>query len=127
MSLKLSELNESLRARIEAQLAAEDAQAKRNDVRRVEAYQSQQAATQTLVRRLSQCPRRETRLVCVVSLVAVLRKPFDDDNLVASLKPLRDAISASLVIDDGDKRIRFQYGQMPTQGREGVLVHIEVI
>ena len=56
-----------------------------------------------------------------------LRKSFDDDNLIASIKPLRDAIAASIGIDDGDKRIAFQYQQLQTKGREGVLVHIEVI
>jgi len=61
----------------------------------------------------------------VVSLVSYRRKELDSDNLVGGLKPLRDAIANSIGIDDGDKRIRFEYGQIVTTGHEGTMVKIE--
>jgi len=69
--------------------------------------------------------RRKTRVV--VSLIGLRKRALDDDNFVGACKHLRDAIAASLGLDDGDKRFTWQYGQQPTTGREGVLVHIEVI
>lgn len=119
MSFKLSDFNEKTQAKLRAQL--------RDDVRRVEAHQSQQASAQTLERCLPKREGRKSGVVCVVSFVALLWRPLDDDNLIASIKPLRDAVAASIGIDDGDSRIRFQYEQLQTKGREGVLVHIETI
>lgn len=58
-----------------------------------------------------------------VVLVAHLPRHRDRDNLVAGLKPLQDAICASLGIDDGEEdRIRFDVGQVETPGPEGVMV-----
>lgn len=61
----------------------------------------------------------------VISFVAFRRKLLDDDNLSGSCKHLRDAISNSIGIDDGDKRIRWQYFQCETRGQTGVAVKIE--
>lgn len=61
----------------------------------------------------------------VCTLTAHRRRLIDDDNCVASLKPLRDGVSESLGIDDGDSRIRFQCHQLLTIGKEGVTVTIE--
>lgn len=69
--------------------------------------------------------RRKGRLV--VSLIGLRKRTLDDDNFNGACKHLRDAIAGSLGIDDGDKRIYWQYQQLQTRGREGVLVHIEVI
>ncbi|TSA41471.1 MAG: hypothetical protein D4R57_00560 [Verrucomicrobiales bacterium] len=63
----------------------------------------------------------------VVSLIGLRARTLDDDNYVGACKHLRDAIAATLGIDDGDKRISWQYQQIQTRGREGVLVQIEVI
>ena len=68
---------------------------------------------------------RKTRVV--VSLVSLRKRILDDDNDVGAKKHLRDAIAASLGLDDGDKRFTWQYSQQPTTGREGIIVHIEVI
>ena len=68
---------------------------------------------------------RKQRCV-VVSLVVFRRRELDDDNLVGGCKALRDAIAASLEIDDGDTaRIRFEYAQVITTARTGVLVKIQ--
>jgi hypothetical protein len=61
----------------------------------------------------------------VVSLVGCRRRKLDDDNFIGACKHLRDAIAASLGLDDGDPRLRWEYGQMETQGAEGVAVKIE--
>lgn len=61
----------------------------------------------------------------VVCLVSFRRKLLDDDNLSGSCKHLRDAIAASLGLDDGDKRIRWEYGQVETRGLTGVAVRID--
>lgn len=52
-------------------------------------------------------------------------KLLDSDNLAGGgLKSLRDAIAASLGLDDSDKFIIWEYGQFYSN-REGVLVRIE--
>ena len=61
----------------------------------------------------------------VISLIAFRHREIDDDACIYSLVPLRDAIAASLGLDDADKRIKFQYSQVVTRGNEGVLVAIE--
>ncbi len=63
----------------------------------------------------------------VVSLIGLRARTLDDDNFVGACKQLRDAIAATIGIDDGDKRIKWQYQQLQTNGREGVLVQLEVI
>ncbi len=68
---------------------------------------------------------RETRVE--VCLVAHLRRPLDDDNLTGALKPLRDAIAATLGLDDADPRLRWHCLQVPTKGQEGVQVTLRLI
>jgi hypothetical protein len=57
-----------------------------------------------------------------VTLIAFRRRHLDDDNNV--FKDLRDAVAASLGLDDDDPRIRFDTGEHVTQGREGTLVSV---
>jgi hypothetical protein len=38
-------------------------------------------------------------------------RDYDDDNLIAGAKAIRDAIAAWLRIDDGDPRVQYQYAQ----------------
>lgn len=61
-----------------------------------------------------------------VTLVAFRSRQLDSDNLIGGLKPLRDAIACYLGIDDADKFIDWEYGQVSTQGETGVTVKIEV-
>lgn len=61
----------------------------------------------------------------VISLVRYGRRHMDDDNLAGLFKPLRDAIAASLGVDDGDPRIKWEYGQIETRGHCGTAVRIE--
>lgn len=60
-----------------------------------------------------------------VSLIAFRRRILDGDNLVAGFKHLRDVISRNLGVDDADPRIRWEYSQCRTDGREGTIVVIQ--
>lgn len=62
-----------------------------------------------------------------VSIVVLQRRTMDGDNLQAAIKPLRDAIAASLECDDADKFISWEYSQQLTSGEQGTIVKIEVL
>lgn len=124
MRLKLSELHEPLRRRIQAQIAAEDAN---RDLRSLEAGQPE--PTQKALDCIPSQHSGRTRGVgaCIVSLLVQTRRLMDRDNLVASIKPLQDAIARSLGIDDGSERVIWQYSQAETKGQQGVIVSVEMI
>ena len=60
----------------------------------------------------------------VVTIVSHRKRLCDDDNISGGAKALRDAVAATIGIDDGDKRIRFEYAQIETRGGEGTAVTI---
>lgn len=62
----------------------------------------------------------------LVSIIGFRHRILDSDNFTSGAKPLRDAISETIGIDDGSERIRFEYDQVHTTGEEGVLVKIEL-
>lgn len=72
-------------------------------------------------------PRTQTGPEICIRLVAYLVRRMDDDNLAHAFKPMRDAIALELGIDDGDPRMRWEYGQIETRGRTGCTVNIERI
>lgn len=87
-------------------------------------------ATQPQPNRQQPTPRQDGRQEnrarkVVVCLVGYRRRTLDDDNFVGACKHLRDAIAASLGLDDGDPCLRWEYGQHETRGAEGVMVKIE--
>lgn len=92
----------------------------------LETSHAKPAALPALDVRQAAQPSREAGVEYSVVMVAHLWRRFDDDNLVASLKPLRDAIAASIGIDDGDKRIQWHYYQIIDR-YEGVAVKITAI
>jgi len=63
----------------------------------------------------------------VISLVSYRSRLLDSDNLQGGLKPLRDAIAATLGFDDGDSTARWEYGQVETRGEQGTAVRIQVL
>lgn len=63
----------------------------------------------------------------VVTLVSYRHKLLDGDNLVYSLKGLRDSVAKSIGLDDADRRVRWQYGQVETRGEQGTVVTIETL
>lgn len=87
--------------------------------------QPQRAAARPLDRGGPEQPCRADGVEWIVTFLQCRKGILDDDNAVASLKPLRDAVARTIGLDDGDKRIRFQYAQAQTSGRKGVSVVIE--
>ena len=69
---------------------------------------------------------RKSRVVLVVTIVRV-GKELDDDNLQGACKGLRDAVAKSLAVDDRDKRVRWEYGQVQSGGRKGCIVKFELL
>jgi hypothetical protein len=59
-----------------------------------------------------------------ITMTAHLHRDMDDDNLANALKPLRDAIADWLGVDDGDRSLRWECGQVRTFSQEGVSVRI---
>lgn len=92
----------------------------------VEAKKPKPTASQALVR--SDEKQQGGKKFMVVSLVQFRKSLLDDhDNARAACKPIVDAIAASLGVDDGDRRIKWQYGQIETRGEQGVMLKIELI
>ena len=87
---------------------------------------------QTLDGRLSaqqkgECGMAKDSPVVRVTLISFRRRELDDDNLVGGFKPMRDAIARWLGLDDSQRIIDWQYGQIETKGRTGTAVKIEQI
>lgn len=78
-----------------------------------------------LVKDVSPGSSRTVGLGVVVTIIACRNTVCDADNSRAGYKPLQDAISRSLAIDDGSERIRFEYGQVVSASSEGTIVRIE--
>lgn len=91
----------------------------------VAASQPKPIALRTLEQIIQKRQKGKGGVEIVVSLITCRSRETDDDGNVAALKPLRDAIAASIGIDDGDKRIRFEYGQIETRGEQGVIVKVK--
>lgn len=127
MSLQLSQLDAKLRSRIQAQIAAEDAARSvgAHHLRPVPSAQSEPDHQREVARPDSPQAGRCRRVV--VSLIALRRRPLDPDNNSASFKALQDSIAKTLGLDDGDPRFTWQYQQMHSFGREGVIVRIEIL
>jgi hypothetical protein len=114
---KLTDFNERVQKQIRAQLA--------DDLRPVPPAQPEPHHEREAARPHPAQTKRPRRVV--VSLLALRRRPLDPDNNAASFKALQDAIAETIGLDDGDPRFNWQYQQMHSFGKEGVIVHIEVI
>ena len=94
-------------------------------VGQLQTHQPKSATPQALVRSRKKCKESKDGMGYRISLIAMLRRTLDSDNLVGSQKPLRDAIAATLGLDDADPRLNWEYAQVKTTGQEGVIVKIE--
>ena len=101
--------------------------AKRSAICAVEAAIAVPTAIQPLDKGIKKRKASKGSVAVLVTCITCRSREADDDNAISSIKPLRDAIAESLGIDDGDKRIKFQYGQCESRGQQGVIVKIERI
>jgi hypothetical protein len=123
--LKLNELDDKLRQRIQRQIAQEDA-AKAGAVAGLQNPKPEQRTVSALDRRHAPQKRGARPMGCCITIISVRRRLLDSDNLAGGSKGLRDAIADSLGLDDGDRRLRWQYQQIEcARGREGTIVMIE--
>ena len=89
------------------------------------AAQREPAPAQTLERAPSPRQGRKRSVVVVVAFIAFIRTGSDEDNFGHSAyKPMRDWIARSLGVDDGDKRIVWEYHAIQTRGKLGTQVMI---
>lgn len=88
----------------------------------VEAAGAKRPAVPALDRRQQELARGAESLGLVVSLVAHRRRLLDPDAVAYSMKPLTDAVAAWLGVDDADSRVTWEWGQVRTDGPEGVVV-----
>lgn len=51
------------------------------------------------------------RAPCTVTLTRIAPRALDSDNLQGACKAIRDGVADALGVDDGDPRIRWEYGQ----------------
>lgn len=109
----------------EDQLKAYERKRSTHAVRRVETNQPQPTPAPALAGSALKRQGCQSRLVVIITLCALRHRLLDDDNNVASFKPLRDAIAETLKVDDGDKRLKWQCQQIETRGEECVVVKIE--
>jgi hypothetical protein len=77
-----------------------------------------------LVRSQKKHAGRKRSVAICVAIVSYRNRPIDSDNLSSGAKPVRDAIARSLGLDDGDKRITWQYETIVTTGAVGTHVLI---
>lgn len=71
-------------------------------------------------------PAREGKRKRTIWLIRLAPRELDSDNLVASMKAVRDGVADALGMDDGDDRLRWRYAQRRGKpGEYSVLVEIE--
>jgi hypothetical protein len=126
MGIKLTEIdNPKLRERIQDQIDQEDrAKGAHKPVGRMDDPQRQQREVPPLVNRPRARSGRKSRVVIVVEIISIRRGRCDEDNIISGAKPLRDAIARSLAVDDGDRRIEWEYRTIQTRGHPGTQVLI---
>lgn len=126
MSQTIKQLAATLRGSKNEAFRKRNPQVFGSSVGAVEQPQREHSAGAALDRQPQGQHRSQRRVGVVVEIIACRHRLFDDDNSCAGLKPMRDAIARSLGVDDGDKRIRWCYGQCRTDGEEGTIVRVSV-
>jgi len=128
MSLKINQLNQQLRRRIQEQIANED-RAKNNAVPRgIRSEVSKPAAAPALERKHEAQKAGASGVAVRVVIIALRQRLLDShDNAKSACKGLIDVIAESLGIDDADPRISWQIEQLKTDGEPGTIVQIQTI
>ena len=62
----------------------------------------------------------------VITLTRVAPRRMDSDNLEMALKAVRDGVADALGMDDGNRRILWQYAQMLPDKRDRFGVEVEI-
>lgn len=126
MRIDLNQCDPKLRERIQRQLNQEAAaKGAPESVGRLEPTQREPGQTRALDRAPSPRQSRKRRVVVVVTFIAFVRRGSDEDNYGhGAYKPMRDAIARSVAVDDGDKRIKWEYAAVETRGYTGTQVII---
>jgi hypothetical protein len=70
---------------------------------------------------------RKARVDLCVKIVSVRQRDADSDNIIAGAKPLRDAIARQLGVDDGSKRIMWEYDILVSKGTPGTFVILSTL
>ncbi len=96
-------------------------------VRPVEADRSKPATARALDDRIAKHKGLPRGLAVRVVLVARRKRLLDPDAVAFAFKPGTDLVCASLGIDDADPCVEFEWRQVKTNFREGVMVHIELV
>jgi hypothetical protein len=123
--MKLSDIHDNkLRERI-LRADREQNAGRRNILGGLEAGQPKPTASPALAGRASKRAVCEKGVEIVVTFTAHRKRLLDKDNNTASFKPLQDALARDIGLDDGDSRFNWQYSQIKTEGREGVVVTVE--
>lgn len=121
--LKLHELKPDLRKRILDQVRKED-----SALGGLASNRPESNALQTLVRCVQKPTSGPQGVALRITLIAFRKRLLDQHDTVAySFKPLTDAIAFTLGLDDADKRLRWEYLQVVTRGRTGVIVMIATV
>ncbi len=71
------------------------------------------------------CERSPRGLGFCVQIISMRSRLLDFVNLAGGSKGIQDAIAISLGIDDADIRVRWEFHQIKTTGREGTIVNIQ--
>jgi hypothetical protein len=89
-------------------------------------YSAEQTATRPLENRPKKREGSASGVRYRVALVAFRRRLLDPDAVAFSCKPATDAIANWLGVDDADPRVEWEWTQVKSCGRQGVLVKIEI-
>lgn len=84
-------------------------------------------ATLALDSRQPRIQKGQGRVAFRIVLMSLRRRLLDPDNLAGSTKHLQDAVCETIGIDDGDPRVEFEYRQVRTDGKQGVIVKIDFL
>jgi hypothetical protein len=120
--MKLSDIHDN---RLRARIIKADQEQNRRQVGGLETSQPKQTPSRTLVSPDAKRKSGKAGVEFIITLLSHRRRLLDSDNHIGSLKPLRDGIAKTLGIDDGSLAVRWQYHQIKTEGREGVVVTVE--
>ena len=123
--VKLSEIKD---AKLREKILQADRQQNPRPVRALEANGTEPAPARALDRRGTKHQGGAGGVAVRITCIALRRRLVDrHDGVAFACKPLTDAIAKTLGVDDADPRLDWEYGQVVTRGKQGVLVKVEIV